>query len=772
MSTGKQTPLGINTLSSLIQNKGFYINSGVTTYVGTSHTNATYTPGTIVTSTALNSLVTAINVAYSKLSTTIDTATYDNLISIGSTTIPALGDSKPTTYTFTGYVNNGDSSRSTAVSWLPYNNTNPVTQWGFIRLYALQAWNEFNWNGTSTDSSVVYSDFISSFNNCDSFRKYTNQTINTLTNASTFLQGTYSNMDDLITADISGVSLASRAFGQDLIATGKVIDLSKLDVFGLPSALLKTIKRYNANTQSLSLALLASGLTVSEIDSIFSGTTPTKFQEQQIYSALLLMVGYDLVNILIPLNCKTQGLASLADLLNPMMLFPNSYTTLTVPVYNATPGPTNSKTYYPIYNGSGVNSTIKFGSYLDGILPSDIATAGGAFGASMNQVKKIQNVPIEKFAQVVANLETTKNLNLVGGTDIPVDVAAVQACTAAIALGSGIDGTYTMSDFFGCMSGLPYAWKDIQDLITQLQTTTLSTAYANILTEVNNAIPDLGILQGYINAANAAILAIKTANPVTANVLNTLYNNIGKQLTIEQTARNTAITPVPYPGRDVNLSQFPNTIISFVDSIPGYSEDTLPHMNAQTLEAISNWVTLGGQSMVGAMREARNKTRLASVGIPLDDVISDTLPAATTNALIANGTAPTTGSGVTTANGTYTFPSIPSLSSQPTPAGYVDVTGTYKVSDETLATTSLGQLLDNNPPTIPQAGPIILLGTGSPLDTGQAVEPGSFAGSPYQDLVPPNLDTAYTSKILSPAVLTVPEAIDQVITCNCDCWVH
>lgn len=773
MSTAKQTPLGVNALSALLQNTGLNINSGVSTYVGTSHTNTAYTPGTIVTSTVLNSLVNAINVAYGKLPTTVTATVYNNLISIGSTTIPALGDSKPTTYTFTGAINNGDPDRSTDVFWYPYDSTNAVTQWGFTRLCALQAWNEFNWNGSSSASSVVYKDFLSSFTNCNNFLNYTNKTINTLNNAPTFLEGAYSNMDDLMTSDVAGVSLAFQSFGQDLLATGKVIDLSKLNVFGLPSALLKTIKKYNANTQSLSLALLSSGLTVSEIDSIFSGATPTKLQEQQIYSAFLLIVGYDLANIVVPLNCKTQGLTNLADLLNPIMLFPNSYMSLTVPVYNASPGPTNSKTYYPIYNGTGVNPSINFGSYLIGILPPEVATACGAFGVSMRQVKKIQNVPIEKFAQVVSNLESTKNLNLVGGTSVPVNAASAQAAAALVALGSGPNGTYTMSDFFGCMSGLPYAWKDIQSLILQLQTSTLTTAYANIYTEVSKVTPNLITLQGYIDAANAEILAIKTANPIVAGILNTLYNNAGAHLTIEQTARNTALTPVPYPGRDVNLSQYPSTIVSFVDTIPEYAQDTLPHMTAQTLEAISDWTSLGGQSIVGTMRQTRNKTRLASTGIPLDDSISDELPLATTNALIANGTAPTTGSGITNPCGTtYTTPSVPNLSSQPIPLGYLAMDDTYRVSAQVQNTTSLGQLTDSSCPTMPQAGPIVVLGTGSPLDTGKAVEPGSFAGSPYQDLVPPNLDTAYTSKVLSPSVLTIPEAINQVITCNCDCWVN
>ena len=66
----------------------------------------------------------------------------------------------------------------------------------------------------------------------------------------------------------------------------------------------------------------------------------------------------DLKDILVSLNCKTQGLESLADLLNPLKLFPNSYKTLTVPVYNTQGGPANSKVYYPIYTNEGLNSNL------------------------------------------------------------------------------------------------------------------------------------------------------------------------------------------------------------------------------------------------------------------------------------------------------------------------------------------------------------------------------------------------------------------------------
>ena len=61
-------------------------------------------------------------------------------------------------------------------------------------------------------------------------------------------------------------------------------------------------------------------------------------------------------------------------------------------------------------------------------------------------------------------------------------------------------------------------------------------------------------------------------------------------------------------------------------------------------------------------------------------------------------------------------------------------------------------------------------GIGSLLDTGQAIEPGSFAGSSYQTLISPELNSIYTSRSLLPSTYTIQEAIDEVIRCNCDCW--
>jgi uncharacterized membrane protein YgcG len=167
-------------------------------------------------------------------------------------------------------------------------------------------------------------------------------------------------MNDLISADIAGISLATSTFGRDLITSGKAINLAKISTFGLPSNLLETLQKYNAITKEVSLAILSSGLQLDELSQILTNfSAVTQEQERRLYAAYNLIVGDSLNDVLVPLNCKVRGLESLADLLNPQKLFPNSYQTLTVPVYNTTQGPTNSKTYYPIYVNGGLNSNLR-----------------------------------------------------------------------------------------------------------------------------------------------------------------------------------------------------------------------------------------------------------------------------------------------------------------------------------------------------------------------------------------------------------------------------
>jgi hypothetical protein len=483
-----------------------------------------------------------------------------------------------------------------------------------------------------------------------------------------------------------------------------------------------------------------------------------------------------------------------------------------------------------------------FGSYLDGILPKDLATAAGAFSATMQQIKNIRNIPIEKFAQVAATLETIRGLDLVNGTNVPTDTTEAEAALTLMALGSGPYGTYTFSDFFGCMSGLPNPWTQIQSAIIGLQSNTLVTIYQNLYLALTTSPPSLDtVVQSYIDAANAEIAIIRSTHPGQSLELNDMWDNLGTQLNIEQRARNAGLSIVPDPRTD-SLFPYPIMVYSFTDLVPSYAKLTEPNMAAQTLEAISDLDINAGQSIVAMMRAERNKARLLEAGISTDDVIDDVLPLAEQIALISNGTV---------AN------SIPAFPFNTEPAGYFDPATTNFLVTQTPVITSPNQAVGPNNPTRPfntttptnsstnpspntiavqpsifgAPSPIVaaVLGIGTPNNTpiiladigigspgisaalggtvnnvagtgagaggggsliapeffagpgaggglgaqgGGPIVPGSLAGSPFTKLIPPALNPIYTSGVLLPASLPVQAAIEQVILCNCDCWIQ
>jgi len=943
----KQTPLGINVISSLLDNTGLIINPIVTEYLGTSKNNSMYTPGKLVTETCLNTLTYAINDAYTRA--LVSSPTYQNLITIGQGVLPALGNSLPPTYTITdpsgnwttkavkyakqlgfvsplpgpanvGYPINSDQDQGQAATWLPYDNTNPnfsITQWGYLRLHALQAWTEYNWNNEDPLGPVDYTDLLSSIMTVDNYIRYNNEVILATQNSKKFMDGVYSNMDDLITSDCLGVNLANNLFGYDLENLGYALNLATITTFGFPSNLLKILGDKNAIIQDLALSLLLTGMQDVEIQDLISGKieTPTVQQEQNIYKAFQNITGENLQEILNILECKTPGLTSLVDLLDVKKLLPNSYSTLTVPKYNDTLGlPTNSKTYFLVYDGTEINDAIiteamneyvgcqtpirtpavntnettdivskvrkGFGSHLLNILPRAQAVAAGAFTFALRQIKNIDRVTTKDFARAVRSLETTKDLTLIAGTSKPTDDYSILNTQSKQALGSGPYGSYTFSDFFGSMSGLPYAWEKIYENIIALENSTLKNIYNqlylavtwqqatatvqstetspgvwqvdsititnagggygrenSITTATVNGTPVtvtvgtdptnlntygrvIGIsipsgtftssptitissppgggfpaintvIDGYITQANAEIVNIATANPERTNLLNTYWNTLGSQLTIEQRSRFIALQPVEIV-KDLFTNLYPSTINVFVDTIGELAQDTLPHMAAQTIEAISDLTNIGGQSIVGLMRQERNKTRLKSVGLDQDNNIPSKLSDMDTKTLLTNNTIPAGFNNVINSplidivnnnpglygnvmNGVtgFTNPSwhrnvVDNQVITPVPKGKYIPSDTRIIGDYQVAITTapgdISSILNG------EVTPIVNTIVPAQLET-EVFNPVSIS-LPYEleTTLNVNMDNRYTSGTLLPSEYSATQALDKITNCNCDCW--
>jgi hypothetical protein len=263
-----------------------------------------------------------------------------------------------------------------------------------------------------------------------------------------------------------------------------------------------------------------------------------------------------------------------------------------------------------------------------------------------------------------------------------------------------------------------------------MPTGNLPTIYSNLYTATQG--PSLGLdaaVQAQIDLANAEIATIRTTNPEQASELNDLYSATATQLASEQLARDTGLAAIPSPrisGRNGDLFPYPLMIYSFTDLLPNYAILTAPNLSAQNLEAISNLTLVAGQSIVAAMRAERNQVRLAEVGIALDDNIPD----------------------VTTVVNTIITPPNSSVA-----AVLAGVPG----PDIGIGTLGISQLAITGP----------FFDVGVP---GGPIVPGSLAGSPYTNLIPPALNPANSS--LLPSSISVAQAIEQVITCNCDCWVN
>lgn len=356
-------------------------------------------------------------------------------------------------------------------------------RYGFIGCVARQAYYEF-WYDTNTRRSNQYFEFARSWQQNYQYQDQTNKKINSFDETKTFIKGNYSNINDLTTSDLAGVNLAFKSFGNDMINLGKTIDLSTIYQFGLPSAFLKSLQKNSALTDALRFALLYQDISTTELEKILVPTSqPTPIEEKKIYEAFKIITGNDLGDIKIILNIATQGLNSLADLLDPKKMFPNSYISLTVPKYS--PDTLSAKIYDFIYVGGNVNTRIQnWGDYLEGILPSDLAIACGAFMCAMNQVKNIKTMDVEKLSQVISNLEVTnKDLPQVNSTDgVPGSVALANQELDRIALGSGGKGVFRFCDFFGAMSGWPYRdeYAPAQQLLSQLQTQELTNVYKKL----------------------------------------------------------------------------------------------------------------------------------------------------------------------------------------------------------------------------------------------------------------------------------------------------
>ena len=235
-------------------------------------------------------------------------------------------------------------------------------------------------------------------------------------------------------------------------------------------------------------------------------------------------------------------------------------------------------------------------------------------------------------------LGTLRGLDLIANTTTPVPAAVASYYNSSLALGSGPNGTYLTTDFFGSTAGIPFN----DDLTTVTSTisaqlsagtlTTLNTIYSRMVSVVTSAYgtpptitipagPAAGTYATYdlalaalITAADAAIGTAVVAMGTATTTLNTAWTEM---------VQHSVNEPVFQAKASINYAtltagaQLP--ITAFIPALAGYGQDTQVGMSAQFLESIANTANQYGQAMVGALREGRNTAGLDAVNLKIDN---------------------------------------------------------------------------------------------------------------------------------------------------------
>jgi hypothetical protein len=179
------------------------------------------------------------------------------------------------------------------------------------------------------------SKFVQAINFVIAYAENTNLFINSAVNSQTYLGNTFTTTNDMITGDVTTINLATSAFGNDLVNLGQLIDLNDLGNLGTPLSLIQRVVAITGNIPVLSLLLLAEGVSEEIVLNLTDPTISVADSVQRLmYQAMTKIVGSDLDQILQVLDVTTVGIENMADLLNPIKLFPNSYQSLTVVTAN------------------------------------------------------------------------------------------------------------------------------------------------------------------------------------------------------------------------------------------------------------------------------------------------------------------------------------------------------------------------------------------------------------------------------------------------------
>jgi hypothetical protein len=373
MAQGVLSPLQLAGGAGLLQNTGIAVNSEFLAKI-TEYEDISFIADLLTTM----SLSSAAG---------LSSGTIASLRTLGSVTCPALGDSIP----------NGFAG----VAPIP-----APSNAGFVSIFPAI--------GATYLGSGDVGKFAQAFAAAQGYVGLVNQFIISAANANEYLGPTFTNLDDMITGDLSKVSLALPALGEDLEQLGFLISLADLDHLGEPAALLQQLSKLgnmgNSTLPCVQAALEMSGLTTADITNLISnnreslfnpaGLTTNQFDrlQQRAYQGMNMVSGACLDDVLAILDVTTPGINDMADLLDPVKILPTSYPSLQFEdqlIYTPTGDVTSGI-------ADTLNATTPTGcDELGKIIPPNQAVANKALQFQLQQVSGIQNLTLPQLAAIL-----------------------------------------------------------------------------------------------------------------------------------------------------------------------------------------------------------------------------------------------------------------------------------------------------------------------------------------------------------------------------------
>lgn len=299
------SPLQLTTTACVLQNKGLRVSPVITNAVSSYESNS-------LISTWIT-MQTQANAGTGGIST----ANKNALANIASTTCPALGDSIPQYYLGLGTFAN--------VTY-PYPGLSGIVKTKANLYLGSPTGASTNWD-LSRAAQILAA--------CVAYEQLANQFIISACNSDTYLCDTFSNTDNMTTGEITSVNLATNAFGQDLTNLGRLWDLSDLGNLGSPLALVRQIINVVGDIPVIALTFIGAGVSADVVANLNDVNSSVSDSDQKaMYLAMTQITGDALTQILQLLGVTTVGITTMADLLNPVKLFPNSFQSLTVVTKN------------------------------------------------------------------------------------------------------------------------------------------------------------------------------------------------------------------------------------------------------------------------------------------------------------------------------------------------------------------------------------------------------------------------------------------------------